>query len=657
MSAGSSLFQEDEGVAMDSFNWTSNNKHANGQTNTHSTRFASWVTFDDDEESVFHPPDRPTQMNLDNLNLSALQDSNSNLITSLAQNQTRGERHLQDLTPDGTNPAFVLDSPLIHSPTSYSQKNPFFDKEFSHLKPSPINPFSSFFDQQEVKQSQSNGSVLESPAPLSYGSPFFQSTDSDLQGDSVLLFSSMAEPSAEDMGLGQDSSRDGLETLRNLQISDPDERLSPTLPDDSADSEENGEAYMPSLMLAQDGWPMLLRIPEKKSIMSSRHWGPIYVRLSDSGNLRLFYEQGLEKPFKQFQLTASHELSEHKLQNYDENGRVHTLSIDHVVYKEKRKIQPKVSVVHLPFKEQLVKLGTKNYEDFLSFRHALQERLAGMSADVCSPCPAMSYSDEEVAVEVRDEFYGLVAKGDCRILEHLVQTRVSMLAFVSGSTACRLGLNDVLVKGKEVVSRHAIIPNTTTRWIRLRECQLHPSVDKRDFAESRVIAFNPPVGRRFELLRFHTAFAEKTLPFTVRTVASIRGAEVELQSWLVMSTGFSSNRDPLTLIPCENVMIRYPVPEFWAKNFRRESVTGEKSLKARFNKGASFGSTSTSGSEPAMRVTLGTAKYEQAFSAVVWRISRLPDKNSGKTSQPVSSLEVYKAIDSLKRVIEKLNDA
>ncbi|XP_041928627.1 stonin-2 isoform X2 [Alosa sapidissima] len=626
---GSSVFQEDEGVAMDSFNWTSNNKHTDSQTNTN-TRFASWVTFDDDEEPVFQPPNRPTQMNLDNLNRSALQDSNSNLIVSLDQNQRRDERHLLDLTPDGTNPAFVLDSPLIHSPTSYSKKNPFFDKEFSNIQPSSINPFSSFFDQQEVKHSQSNGSFLDSPASLSYSSPFFQSTDSDLQGEFVLLSSAVAESGSKDEGLGQDSSRDGLDTLRNLQIADPDECGSPTLPDDLADVTEDEEetAYMPGHMLAQDGWPMLLRIPEKKNIMSSRHWGPIFVRLSDSGTLKFFYEKGLEKPFKVFQLTANHELSEHKLQNYEENGRVHTLSIDHVVYKEKRKIQPKVSVVHLPFREQLVKLGTKNYEDFLSFRHALQERLVGLTTDAGPPSTPVSYSDEEVAVEVQDEFYGVVAKGDCRILEHLVLTRVNMLVFVSGSPACRLGLNDVLVKGKEVVSRHDIIPNTTTRWIRVRECQLHQSVDQQDFTQSRAIAFNPPIGRRFELLRFRTAFAEKTLPFTVRTVASVRGAEVELQSWLVMSTGFSSNRDPLTLIPCENVMIRYPIPELWAKNFRRESVTGEKSLKARFNKGASFGSTSTSGSEPAMRVTLGTAKYEQAFSSVVWRISRLPDKNS-----------------------------
>ncbi|KAL2098549.1 hypothetical protein ACEWY4_005029 [Coilia grayii] len=622
---------------MESSSWTSNNTtHTNGQAKTHSARFASWVTFDDDEDSTFPPPNRPTQMNLDNLNHSALQDSNSNLIVSLGQkNQNRApERHLLDLTPDGTSPVFMLDSPLIHGPPCYSKKNPFFDEEFSNLQPSPINPFSSFFDKQEVKKPPllSNGSCLDSPTPISRSSPFFQSsTDSDLPGDSVLVFSPVADPGGNGEGPGGDSSRDGLDTLRNLQIGDPDGSSSPTLPDDSACTEDevDGEtSYTPSHMTAQDGWPLLLRIPEKKNIMSSRHWGPIFVRLSDSGSLRLFYEKGLEKPFREFQLTTYHEMSEHKLQNYDENGRVHTISIDHVLYKEKRKIQPKVSVVHLPFKEQLVKLGTKNYEDFLSFRFALQQQLVALSADAGPPSAPVSYAEEEVAVEVRDEFYGVVSKGDCRILEHMVLTRVNALAFVSGPPACRIGLNDVLVKGKEVVSRHDIIPNTTTRWIRLRECQLHPCVDQQDFTESRVISFSPPTGRRFELLRFRTAFAEKTLPFTVRTVASIRGAEVELQSWLVMSTGFSSNRDPLTLIPCENVMVRFPIPELWAKNFRREGVTGEKSLKARFNKGASFGSTSTSGSEPAMRVTLGTAKYEQAYGAVVWRIPRLPDKNS-----------------------------
>ncbi|KAG9336658.1 hypothetical protein JZ751_003005 [Albula glossodonta] len=620
-----SIFQDDESIEMDSsVNWPPSTKHMNGQSETSSNRFSSWVTFDDDESS-FQCPKRAPSLKLENLVCSPTQDANSNMIISPVQNQ-KVERHLLDLTPDGVNPAFTLDSPLFSNSTPYNKKNPFLDEELLDVQPSPINPFSAYFEKKEKKASQSNGSCSQSPHIFSFSSPFFSSNVADVQRESMPLFPPVLGSTVDSVFC---PSQDRLEQLKNLQITDPDQPGSPMLPDDLADSEEQEEPpYQPDYLQPRDGWPMMLRIPEKKNIMSSRHWGPIFVKLTDSGRLQLFYEKGLEKPFKEFQLDGCHDLSEYKLQNYDENGRVHTISIDHVVYKEKRKIQPKVAVVHMPIKEQLVKLGTINYQDFLSFTNTLQEKLMHLPVDADHfSCP-ISYTEEEVIVDVRDEFHGVVSKGDNRILQQVVVTHVNVLAFVSGSPVCRIGFNDILVKGNEVVSRHDIIPNTTTRWIKLRDCQLHSYADEKEFAESRAIVFSPPGGRRFELLRFRTVFAEKTLPFTLRTVVSIKGAEVELQSWLVMSTGFSSNRDPLTLIPCENVMIRYPIPLMWAKNFRRDSVMGEKSLKARFNKGASFGSASTSGSEPAMRVTLGTAKYEHAFKSVVWRINRLPDKNS-----------------------------
>ncbi|ROJ78717.1 Stonin-2 [Anabarilius grahami] len=627
-SPNSSVCQEDEGMNMDSFNWTANNQHSNGHSYVTSNHFTGWVTFDDDEDSVFQPPGTPSNIKLDNLNNSPLQDANSNLISSSFFGQMT-ERHILDLTPDGSNSISAFDNTLSNNCVPYNKKNPFLDDEFSNLQPSPINPFSAYFDKRDLKTSQGIGLCQEAPNVSSFISPFFEYQDADVKKESILLFSAQ-----KDSAIGKDSVPsgfpvDGLDQLRNIHISDPDRDGSPTLPDDSVDEVcSDDSTYEPDHMTHQEGWPMLLRIPEKKNIMSSRHWGPIFVRLTNIGQLQLFYEKGLEKPFKEFQLNSQHEISEPKLQNYDENGRVHTISVDQVVYKEKRKIQPKVTVVHLPVREQVVKLGTTNYQVFLSFRHALQERLVGLSVDQEGLNWPTTYSEEEVHVEVRDNFYGILSKGDSRILEQLVLTQVSMLAFLNGSPPCSIGLNDVQVKGKEVVSRHDIIPNTTARWIQLRDCRLHECADQLEFTESRAITFSPPVGRRFELLRFRTAFAEKTLPFTLRTVACVKGAEVEVQSWLVMSTGFSSNRDPLTLIPCENVAIRYPIPDIWAKNFRRESVTGEKSLKARFNKGASFGSTSMSGSEPAMRVTLGTAKYEQAFRSVVWRISRLPDKNA-----------------------------
>ena len=437
-----------------------------------------------------------------------------------------------------------------------------------------------------------------------------------------------------------DSSRnqsrsDAVEKLKQLQIEDSDHLGGVTLPDDDPaawaelDAHPAGSEQSPP----RDGWPMMLRIPEKKNIMSSRHWGPIYVKLTDGGYLQLYYEQGLERPFREFKLEMCHEISEPRLQNYDENGRIHSLRIDRVNYKEKKKYQPKPAVAHLAEREQVIKLGTTNYEDFLSFIRAVQDRL--MELPVLSTelsTVGLNYLEEEMTVDVQDEFSGLVSKGDNQILQHRVLTRIHVLSFLSGLAECRLGLNDVLVKGNEVVSRQDIVPTTTTKWIRLHECRFHGCVDEDVFRGSRVILFNPLDACRFELMRFRTVFAEKTLPFTLRTAASIHGAEVEVQSWLRMSAGFSSNWDPLTQVPCENVMVRYPVPSEWVKNFRRESVLGEKSLKAKVNRGASFGSASISGSEPVMRVTLGTAKYEHAFNAIVWRINRLPDKNSGRQS-------------------------
>ncbi|XP_053366234.1 stonin-2 [Clarias gariepinus] len=612
---------------MDTLNWTSNIAQSNGQSSTSTSRFASWVTFDDDdnvEEQVYQHAPKPSNIRTGNLNSFHLQDTNSNLIVSSIQNQ-RADRPILDLSPDESDSVFVLESPLSNSSTPYTKKNPFLHEDFLNIQPSHINPFSAYFNNSELTSSD-NHETQETPTALLFESPF---TNPDTQNNSF-PFPFTAESFGGGSGTGTFASGlpgNELDLLKNMQISEADQE--PSLPDDTVDAGDDEKTpYEPAHMAPQDGWPMLLRIPEKKNIMSSRHWGPIFVRLSDAGQLRLYYEKGLEKHFKEFQLSAQLEISEHKMQHYEENNRVHTLSLDQVVYKEKRKIQPKVTVVHLPVKEQLVKLGTTDYRDFLSFRYALQEKLAVLSADVDSISSSVPYSEEEIQVEVVDSFYGVLSKTDNRILQHLVMTQISVLAFLTGSYPCCIGLNDVQVKGKEVVSRHDIIPNTTTRWIRLRDCRLHECADTQEFAESRTISFEPPSGRRFELLRFRTGYAEKTLPFTLRTVVSVRGAEVELQSWLVMSTGFSSNRDPLTVIPCENVAIRYPIPDTWAKNFRRESVTGEKSLKARFNKGASFGSTSISGSEPAMRVTLGTAKYEQAFKAVVWRISRLPDKNS-----------------------------
>ncbi|XP_015992999.2 stonin-2 isoform X3 [Rousettus aegyptiacus] len=611
----SSSLQEDEEVEMEAISWQASSTAMNGHPATPVTtaRFPSWVTFDDNEVRCPLPPiTSPLKSNSPTV---------ASVITDVPYNSTESfkKRERPKSTLMNFSKVQKLDISSLNHPPSITEAppwratNPFLNETLQDVQPSPINPFSAFFEEQE-RRSQNNS---------------VSSTTGKSQRDSLIVIYQDAisfDDSSKNL-----SHSDAVEKLKQLQIDDPDHLGNVTLADDDPVAWIELDDHPPGSALSQprDGWPMMLRIPEKKNIMSSRHWGPIYIKLTDSGYLQLYYEQGLEKPFREFKLEICHEISEPRLQNYDDNGRIHSLRIDRVTYKEKKKYQPKPAVAHTAEREQVIKLGTTSYDDFLSFIRAVQDRLMELpvlSMDLSTV--GLNYLEEEITVDVRDEFSGVVSKGDNQILQHHVLTRIHILSFLSGLAECRLGLNDVLIKGNEIVSRQDIVPTTTTKWIKLHECRFHGCVDEDVFNNSRVILFNPLDACRFELMRFRTVFAEKTLPFTLRTAASINGAEVEVQSWLRMSTGFSSNCDPLTQVPCENVMVRYPVPSEWVKNFRRESVLGEKSLKAKVNRGASFGSTSVSGSEPVMRVTLGTAKYEHAFNSIVWRINRLPDKNS-----------------------------
>ncbi|NWW03163.1 STON2 protein, partial [Oreocharis arfaki] len=610
----SSSLQEDEEVDMEAVNWQLNNTSMNGHSSTPTTvRFPSWVTFDDNEVSF--PPQSLSPLKTDTPPAETqAPDVNFNLTTSLKKRE-RPKSTLGDLSKiQKLDLSSLTKLPSVETPP-WSATNPFLDDSLRDVQPSPINPFSSFFEEQERR---SKSSSVSSAAGKS-------------QRDSLIILHQEPDTISFHEANKTVTHTDAVEQLKQLQIGDPDRVSSPTLPDDDPMTPYDLDAALFNLAPAQpkDGWPMMLRIPEKKNIMSSRHWGPIYVKLTKSGCIQLFYEKGLEKPFRELKLEINHEISERKLQNYDENGRIHSVRLDRTTYKEKKKYQPKPAIAHTAEREQIIKLGTTDYEDFLSFITAVQDTLMNLPASSTDlSTVGLNYQEEEITVDVRDEFHGILAKGDSVILQHSVLTHIYVLSFLSGLAECRLGLNDILIKGNEIVARQDIMPTTTTKWIKLYSCQFHSCVDEDVFNNSRIILFNPLDACRFELMRFRTVFAEKTLPFTLRTAASINGAEVEVQSWLMMSTGFSSNHDPLTQVPCENVMIRYPVPSEWVKNFRRESVLGEKSLKAKVNKGATFGSTSLSGSEPVMRVTLGTAKYEHAFNSIVWRINRLPDKNS-----------------------------
>ena len=116
-------------------------------------------------------------------------------------------------------------------------------------------------------------------------------------------------------------------------------------------------------------------------------------------------------------------------------------------------------------------------------------------------------------------------------------------------------------------------------------------------------------------------------------------------------------------MPCENIQIRFPIPESLVymfrveKRFRYGSVHSSRKKPGRIKGlerltmfasggaaggggaagagggGAGGGGPGVPGSTPiVLQASSGLAKYEHLHRAVVWRISRLPERNQGRSA-------------------------
>ncbi|KAJ8359748.1 hypothetical protein SKAU_G00162730 [Synaphobranchus kaupii] len=368
----------------------------------------------------------------------------------------------------------------------------------------------------------------------------------------------------------------------------------------------------------RDGWPMMLRIPEKKNRMSSRQWGPIYLRLLPGGVLQMYYEKGLEKPFKEFQLHPQFRLSAPKLESYSEPRKIHTVKVEQVSYTERKRYHPKPEVTHEAESEQLLKLGTTEPGDMEDLMASVEEELMNL------PHPAQPrrhYEDQEMSLTVVDHLWARLDKEGVS-LERAALTRVYCLAFLNGAGDCFLALNDAqLCRSDPVYGSEE--EEGEGAWMDVADCHFHPCVNEAEFRRSRLVKFCPPDACRVEIMRYRTASVGPTeLPLSVKAVVTVQGAYVELQAFLNMAAACPAD-PPL----CENVQIQVPVPEDWVKVSRTVALLRQKSLKARMNRNACLGSVSAAESQPVMQVSVGTVKYENVYGAIVWRIDRLPAKN------------------------------
>ncbi|XP_053878548.1 stonin-1 isoform X1 [Malaclemys terrapin pileata] len=420
--------------------------------------------------------------------------------------------------------------------------------------------------------------------------------------------------------LNQNSFSYVCERLEHLQT-DTLESLSAS----SIHAWHNLSSFIPhSLFRSQkkDGWPIMLRIPEKKNMMSSRQWGPIYLKVLPGGILQMYYEKGLEKPFKEFQLQPYCKLSEPKLENCSVSGKIHTVKIEYVSYTEKRKFHPKAEVVHEPEVEQMLKLGTTDYNDFTDFLATVEEELMKLPA-ICKQ--KRNYEEQEIILEIVDTFWGKITKTEGKLVESTVITHIYCMCFVNGNTECFFTLNDLELQKRDECY---FDKDLEKKWIDILDYHFHKCVKTHEFEQSRIIKFIPLDACRLELMRFKTLYNGQDLPFSLKAAVVVQGAYIELQAFINMSSTSLIPARLHSMKYCENVMIRFPVPAQWIKALWTMNLQRQKSLKAKMNRKTCLGSLHEVESDPVIQVSIGTAKYESAYRAVVWKIDRLPDKNS-----------------------------
>lgn len=384
-------------------------------------------------------------------------------------------------------------------------------------------------------------------------------------------------------------------------------------------------SYVPQgLFLSQrrHGWSLMLRIPEKKNRMSSRQWGPIYLQLLPGAVLQMYYEKGLEKPFKELQLNSSCFLSGPKLESYGESRKIATLKIEHVSYMERKRYHPKPEVTHEAEVEQLLKLGTMEYRDMEDLLVSLEEELMRLPGPLKQP---KHYEEQELSLQIADHVWMRIDK-DGATLERTAITRLHCLAFVNGAVECFLALNDLGLLSKN----SSYGSEEDEAWMEIADYQFHKSVREAEFEDTRLIKFQPPDACRVELGRYRTVSLNcGDLPFSVKAAVTVQGAYLELQAFLNVQSSFPTLRAHIETL-CENVLIQIPLPGDWVKVPRTISLLWQKSIKARKNRNACLGSVNVTDSHPVMQVTVGTAKYENVYGAIVWRIDKLPAKNMGK---------------------------
>lgn len=121
-----------------------------------------------------------------------------------------------------------------------------------------------------------------------------------------------------------------------------DSEDSPTSPLFDEDQSVPLEVF-PRIQYKGQMWEMQLRQPNKKKITSQRFWKKVFVKLGRHNDLpviQLYNTREDKEPFQELQLQACYSVSDISAQQFDQYGKIFTVKVQYVFYKERPGIRP-----------------------------------------------------------------------------------------------------------------------------------------------------------------------------------------------------------------------------------------------------------------------------------------------------------------------------
>ncbi len=94
----------------------------------------------------------------------------------------------------------------------------------------------------------------------------------------------------------------------------------------------------PRIYYTGPGWEMQLRQPNKKKITGQRFWKKVFIRIAFQGDnpiVQLYNKDTDKEPFQELPLQACYSVSEISAQQFDNFGKIFTLKLQYIFYKER----------------------------------------------------------------------------------------------------------------------------------------------------------------------------------------------------------------------------------------------------------------------------------------------------------------------------------